>query len=343
MMMRNILLLALNDLAIAFKNKTFFLILFIPLFVFVSLNLVDRADSGSGKVKIGLIQHYAYAPEITRSIDAAKKLVAVTWLQDEQQGVLLLKEHKIDGILTRNETAPGSLALLVLKKESLHTIAIVQNFSALQKAAEGSGPDWISDIQSLHQGGVQRETLPTWVLMLVLLIGFIILPAQIAEEKEKKLLLALLQTPIHEVQWLIAKLILGMVLIITAVLFLHLLGKFGPVHLLDYIAFIFAGSYCFSAYGIFLGFLCRNQASARTLGVIFYLPHLLPSAMSDVSQKLTTVAPFLPSYQLYQPLQSILLEDGRMADMTFDWVYLLLLGSLMFYLSYLLMKRRWLM
>jgi len=343
MMMRNILILAFNDLAIAFKNKTFFLILFIPLFVFVSLNLVDRADPDSSKVKIGLVQDYAYAPEITRSVNAAEKLVEVTWVQDEKEGVLLLKEHKIDGILTRNEKAPGSLALLVLKKDSLHTIAIVQNFSALQKAAEGNGPDWITGIKSLHQGGVQRETLPTWILMLVLLIGFIILPAQVAEEKEKKLLLALLQTPIHEVHWLIAKLILGMILIITAVLFLHLLGKFGPVHLFDYIAFIAVGSYCFSAYGIFLGFLCRNQASARTLGVIFYLPHLLPSAMSDVSERLTAVAPFLPSYQLYEPLQSILLEDGRMADMTFDWVYLFLLGSLMFYLSYLLMKRRWLM
>ena len=342
-MMRNILVLAFNDLGIALKNKTFFLILFIPLFVFVSLNLVDRADSDSSKVKIGLIQHDAYAPEITRSVNATEKLVEVTWVQDEKEGVRLLKEHKLDGILTGNEKAPGSLALLVLKKDSLHTIAIVQNFSALQKAAEGSGPDWITGIKSLHQGGVQRETLPTWILMLVLLIGFIILPVQVAEEKEKKLLIALLQTPIHEVQWLIAKLILGMVLIITAVLFLHLLGKFGPVHLFDYIAFIVVGSYCFSAYGIFLGFLCRNQASARTLGVIFYLPHLLPSAMSDVSQKLTAVAPLLPSYQLYQPLQSILLEDGRMADMTFDWVYLFLLGSLMFYLSYLLMKRRWLM
>lgn len=342
-MMKNILILVFNDLAIAFKNKTFFLILFIPLFVFVSLNLVDRVNSDSSKVKIGLIQQYTYAPEITRSVNAAEKLIEVTWVQDEKEGVLLLKEHKIDGILTRNEKAPGSLALLVLKKDSFHTIAIVQNISALQKAAEGNGPDWITDIKSLHQGGVQRETLPTWILMLILLIGFIILPAQVAEEKEKKLLLALLQTPIHEVQWLIAKLILGMVLIITAVLFLHLLGKFGPVHLFDYIAFIVAGSYCFSAYGIFLGFLCRNQASARTLGVIFYLPHLLPSAMSDVSQKLTAVAPFLPSYQLYQPLRSILLEDGRMVDMTFDWVYLFLLGSLMFYLSYLLIKRRWLM
>ena len=342
-MMKNILVLTLNDLAIALKNKTFILILFIPLFVFVSLNLLDQPDTESKKVKVGLLEHYIYAPEITRSLSSAEKLIALVWVQDEQEGVRLLKEHRIDGVLTRNEKTSGGLALLVLKKDSLHTIAIMQNFSALQKQAEWKNPDWISDIRSLHQGGMQRETLPTWILMLVLLIGFIILPAQVAEEKEKKLLLALLQTPIHEVQWLIAKLILGMVLAITAVLFLHLLGNFSPLHLFDYIVFIVTGSFCFSAYGIFLGFLCRTQASARTLGVIFYLPHLLPSAMADVSQKLTAVAPFLPSYQFYQPLQSILLEDGRLADMTYDWVYLLLLGSIMFYLSYLLMKKRWLM
>ncbi len=341
--MRNILLLSINDLAIALKNKTILLILFIPLFVFISLNLLDGTDAKVGKIKIGLIQDYAYPSEITRSVKAAGKLIEVTWIQNEAQGMRLLKEHKIDGMLTNNDKAPGNLALLVLKKESLHTIAIVQSFSALQKAAEGDRPSWISDIRSLHEGGIQRDTLPTWILMIVLLVGFIILPAQVAEEKEKKLLLALLQTPIHEVQWLIAKLVLGMVLIITAILFLHLLSNFGPVHLFDYIALIVAGSFCFSAYGIFLGFLCRSQASARTLGVMFYLPHLLPSAMADVSQKLTSVAPFLPSYQLYEPLQSILLEDGSMAHMTFDWLYLLLLGSLMCYLSWLLMKKRWLM
>ena len=176
-MMRNILVLACNDLAIAFKNKTFFLILFIPLFVFVSLSLVDRHDSESGKVKIGMIQNYAYAPEIAQSIKADDKLFDVTWIQNEMEGIRLLKERKIDGILSKNEKTSGSLALLVIKKDSLQTILIVQNFSALQKAAEGRGPDWITNIKSIHQGGIQKETLPTWILMLVLLIGFIILPA----------------------------------------------------------------------------------------------------------------------------------------------------------------------
>lgn len=342
-MMRNILILAFNDLAIAFKNKTFFLILFIPLFVFVTLNLVDVAGVEASKIKIGLVQQEAFTPEITQSISAAENLIEITWVENMEKGIRLLTERKIDGILTRNEAETDSLALIVLKKDSIQTVAIMQTFSALQKAAEGGRPDWITGIQALHKGGIQRETLPTWVLMLVLLIGFIILPAQVAEEKEKKLLLALLQTPITEAQWLIAKLILGMLLTLAAVLFLHLLGKFGPVHLFDYIAILLAGSFCFSAFGIFLGFLCRSQASARTLGVIFYLPHLLPSAMADVSQTLTTVAPLLPSYQLYKPLQSILLENASLTDMTFDWIYLILLGSLMFVLSYLLMKKRWLM
>lgn len=342
-MMRNILILLANDLAIAFKNKTFLLILFVPLFVFATLNLVDENNTQSSAVKIGLLQGNTYSPEFISSIKAADKRIAVTWITNETQGLRLLKDHQIDGVLTKDENVLGGLTLRVLKKESVHTIAIVQNVSALQKAAEGTGPDWISDIRSLHEGGIQRQTLPTWILMLVLLIGFIILPAQIAEEKEKKLLLALLQTPIHEAHWLIAKLLLGMVLIIAAVLFIHVLGRFGAVNLFDYLAIILVGSFCFSAYGVFLGFLCRNQASARTLGVIFYLPHLLPSAMSDVSEKLTSVAPFLPSYQLYQPLQAILLEDGKLANMSFDWGYLFLLGSLLFYLSYRLMKKRWLM
>lgn len=342
-MIRNILALTFNDLAVALKNKTIYLILFIPFFVFLSLKLIDRTDVEVSKIRIGLMQNYAYAPQIMHSVKAAEKIIEVTWVQNEEDGSRLLKEKKIDGVLLRNEKKTDSLVLLVLKKESILTLAILESFSALQKAAEGNSASWITDIKTLHAGGIQRQTLPTWILMLVLLVGFIILPAQVAEEKEKKLLLALLQTPIREAQWLIAKVITGMVLIMIAVVFLHLLGRFGVGNLFGYLAFIAAGSFCFSAFGIFLGFLCRSQASARTLGVVFYLPLLLPSALSDFSQKMTAVAPILPSYHFFEPLKSILLEDGSIANMSFELVYLLFVGSITFYLSFLLMKRRWLM
>jgi len=58
---------------------------------------------------------------------------------------------------------------------------------------------------------------------------------------------------------------------------------------------------------------------------------------------LTVVAPLLPSYQFYAPLQSILLEDDRITNMLFDLTYLFLAGAVMFYLSHVLMKKRWLM
>jgi ABC-2 type transport system permease protein len=336
-MIKNIIILTFNDLAVALKNKTLFLILFIPLFVFLSLRLVDRTDSSKAiKVKIGFIQEYAYNPKIIQNIKSTNDVVEAVWIKSEDEGKIFLKEHKLDGVMI------GS-TLLVLKKESLHTLAIVQTFSALQKASEGNNSNWITDIKPLHEGGLQRQSLPTWVLMLVLLVGFIILPSQVAEEKEKKLLLAILQTPVHEIQWLIAKLIMGIVLIIISVLLLHLLNNFWPSNIIAYLAFLFVGSYCFSAFGILLGFLCRNQASARTLGLIFYLPLLLPSALSEFSQKLAALAPFLPSYQFYGPLQSILLENGRVANSLFEWIYLFSLGTFLFYLSYLLMKKRWLM
>jgi ABC-2 type transport system permease protein len=342
-MIRNIITLALNDLAIAFKNKTIYLILFIPLFVFLSLKFVDQKDTNFQKIKIGLIQKEKYSPVIIESIRASDKVFAIFWFSSEAEGKKRLKEKIVDGILIKSEKEPRSLELLVLTKASVQTLAIVESFSALQIAAEGNSKNWISGIKPLQDSGIQQQTLPTWILMLVLLVSFIIIPAQVADEIEKKLLHGLLQTPMRESEWLLAKLFSGMILIHLAVIFLHLLGNFEFGNSLSYLAFMGVGSFCFSSFGIFLGFLCRNQASARTLGVLFYLPLLLPSALSDFSQKLNTVAYLLPSYQFYEPIKAILLEDGRISNFSLEWIYLILVGLLTFFLSYLLMKKRWLM
>ena len=342
-MIRNIITLTVNDLAIAFKNKTIYLILFIPLFVFLSLQFVDQKNEELQTIQIGLIQNVEYSPVIIQSLKAADTVFVVSWPATEEEGRRWLKEKKIDGFLLKSEKEPQSLELLVLEKASFQTIAIVEGFSALQIAVEGKSKNWLSDIKSLRDSGIQRQTLPTWILMLVLLVGFIVIPAQIAEEKEKKLLLGLLQTPVRECEWLFAKLFLGMILIHLAVIFLHLLGKFEVENSLSYCAFIGIGSFCFSSFGIFLGFLCRTQASARTLGVLFYLPLLLPSALSDFSQKLHSFAPVLPSYQFYGPIKAILLEGSGISSFPLEWIYLCFVGLVTSLFSYLLLKKRWLM
>lgn len=181
--------------------------------------------------------------------------------------------------------------------------------------------------------------------MLVLLVGFIVMPAQVAEEKEKKLLLGLLQTPIHEVEWLVSKVMYGTILIVMAALFLHLLTNFDLDFItgLNYFSLLIAGGICFCSFGVLVGFLCRTQASARTLGVLFYLPHLLPSALADFSKSLNSVAPFIPSYQFYRPIRLLLLEGGGVPFFTGELLVLLGVGIFTALLSYVLMKRRWLM
>jgi len=344
-MIRNVVILTFNDLAIAFKNKTLYLILFIPLFVFVALKLVDGNDPNVQKVKIGLLEKGNYPPAMIQSLQSADRAFAVSWHPNEEEGKRWLKERNGDGILVPSGKEAEGCDLIVLAKASFQTVAIVENVSGLQRALEGKSKNWISEIRPLQESAIQRQMLPTWILMLVLLVGFIILPAQVAEEKEKKLLLGLLQTPIREVEWLLAKVCLGMILIGVAALFLHLLTKFDFDHGggLYYLAFLMAGGFCFSSFGIFVGFLCRTQASARTLGVLFYLPHLLPSALADFSKTLNTVAPLLPSYQFYQPVKSILLEGGGVSDFPLELISLFGVGLFTSFLSYRLMKKRWLM
>ncbi|MFH7326091.1 ABC transporter permease [Desulfurivibrio sp. C05AmB] len=342
-MMRNIIILTCNDLAIAFKNRSIYLIFFIPLFVFVTLQLVDEEGNGQTPLNIGIINTVIYPDRIVESMQAAEQLFTITRLADAEEGRRQLMAKKIDGVLLGSAESSGGVELLVLSKGSQVTLALVERISGLEAAVEGDRLRWLTAIRPLHDSGVQQQTLPTWILMLVLLVGCIIIPAQIAEEKEKKLLLGMLQTPVHEAEWLLAKLGLGMILILLAIIFLHLLGQFAVTNIFSYAAFIGLGSFCFTALGIFLGFICRSQASARTLGVMVYLPMLLPPALADFSRQLSTLAPLLPSYQFYEPTRAILLEGGKIASYPLEVLSLVLIGTLCLLFSSRLLKKRWLM
>ena len=51
-MIRTVITLLAHDLAVAFKNKTLYLVVCIPLIVYATLMLVDPANAGATRVKI---------------------------------------------------------------------------------------------------------------------------------------------------------------------------------------------------------------------------------------------------------------------------------------------------
>ncbi|MCX6992384.1 MAG: ABC transporter permease [Kiritimatiellaeota bacterium] len=343
-MISTVITLLTHDLAVAFKNKTLFLIVCIPLFVYATLTLVDPTKAGTARMNIALLQSESYAPIVLENIQWAHDQFAVRWVSTAEEATRLLKERKVDGILMHDGGDVPRMLLTVVRQASVETLTIMQRLSALQTAAEGKGPSWIASVRPLQTSSIKRQTLPTWILMMVLLVSFIVLPAQVAEEKEKQLLLGWLQTPVRESEWLVSKLVYGIVLMLTSVVVLQLMGgEPSCAHGVIYLAMLCAGGFCFGALGICLGLLCRNQASARTLGILCYLPLLLPAALSDMSQELRSIAPLVPSYHFYEPIRAMLLEDSGLGSFTHAWSSLVAIGLLACLVSHRLIKKRWLM
>lgn len=343
-MMRIITQLLRHDLAAALKSKTIYLIICIPLFVYSVLTLVDPSGARDQRVKIALVEAVQYAPVFLESMTTAPGHFAVQWVADKEEAIRMLKEREVDGILAPYEGDADRLLLTVVQQDSTQTLVIMQRLSALQASPAGRDQGWIAAIQSLQAATVKQQTMPTWILMMVLIVSFIVLPVQVAEEKEKHLFLGWMQTPVREVEWLAGKLVYGILLMLASVLVLHLMGQTpsGAMGVL-YLAIICAGGFCFAAMGICIGLLCRNQASARTLGLIFYLPMLLPAALSDMSAELRNIAPLIPSYYFYGPVRALLLEGGGGGRFIQSWISLVVIGLLVCYASYRLLKKRWLM
>ena len=107
------------------------------------------------KKNIGLIQTEQYAPVIVKAITSAGQLFTILPVSNEDEGKRWIKEKKIDGLLLRSVGEHQSVVLVVLKKESLQALSIVESLSALQKAAEGKSASWIMDITPLQEGGIQ--------------------------------------------------------------------------------------------------------------------------------------------------------------------------------------------
>ena len=340
-MFRHVIMLVAHDLAVAFKNKTLILLVCIPLFVYGTLLLVDRSDADPAAIRLGFLATEPIDTALREHVESAPATFSVQEVADRDEGFRLLKARSVDGLVVPDDEDPARVAVIVLNKGAA-TLAIAQRMAALQIAVEGDRASWLSALHSLQSDALELQAMPTWILMVVLLVAFIVIPAQVAEEKESQTLLGLLQTPMREGEWLAAKLLYGMILMCAAVLALLALGKALAVPWTFWISLL-AGCFVFGAMGVALGFLCRNQASARTLGVIVYLPLLLPAALSDQSHSFRRIAPFLPSHAFFGPIQSILLDHEGAAAFPVQWLMLVLMGGLACLGSYRLMRVRWLM
>lgn len=342
-MIKRLYSLVVHDLAVAFKNRSVYLIAAIPLLIFASLVWVDSSHGPRAKSRVGIVRDLAYPAAMIASLEAAPELFQVVRVRDASEGKTHLSEKLIDGLILPGDGKKSGGSLVVVRRESIQTIAILEGVNALQKALRGADVDWIESINPMNDGGIQQQSLPTWILMIALLVGFIILPTQVAEEKEKKQTLGLFQTPLDEHEWLMSKLLVGFILILGAASLFHILNLVPSKNWLGSLIFLGLGSFYVCSAGLLMSMFCKTQASARAFGLVLYLPHLLPSALADFSQKMNVLARFIPSYQFYEPMKTFLLIGGGIAPFYGEALLLLIGGGLCYTLACGLLKRRWLL
>lgn len=337
--MLNIALLTFHDLATAARNKTLCLVLFAPLFIVLVMTLIDHSDSRQSW-NIGLLRDASYPPDFIEALSSMGNTFRATYFTSIGEADRWLKSRSGDGVLLPS-AGGDSMTIEILDRTSVASLGLVEGVQALQQSREET-PGWVGEVRYLRDTVLERQMLPAWILMLVLLVGFIVLPAQVAEEKEKRLLLGILQTPVRELEWLIAKVFAGILLVALAVVIFQLLAgyAFSVPSLSGYLVFTVAGAFCFGAIGVLIGLLCRTQASARTLGVMVYIPHLLPSALSDYSSALREFEPWIPSSPLYLSLRALILEEGSPVDFLMQLAFLSALGLIALLLAYGIVRKR---
>ena len=342
-MIFNVLILACHDIAVAFRNKSIFVLVFVPLLVGLAFRVTEDQVGGRHPSHIALIYGESYPEEMISSLPAMRKIMKVDWIDSADIAPSKLRDKTFDGVLLTNNTVPPRVELLVHRKHAVTTVTIIENIAAIQRGREGQSPNWIAGVTAIRKETRLAETIPTWVLMNLLLVGLLMIPAQVAGEKEGKQLLGILMTPAHEAEWLGAKLIMGVSLSLFSVFLLHIFCQQNVANLFSYLVFLSVGSLYFSSIGILLGSLCETQASARALGICFYIPHLLPPALADFSQKMAAIASFIPSIQFYLPIKSILIDDSQAMLFLPESLYLTAGATIALISSMILIRRRWLM
>ena len=89
----------MNDLIYSVKNKGFYLILFIPLFIFVSENLLDKNRSDPNRIKLAVLENATDPQQLLTALKSSAAAVELVNVETVAAGEERVRERKADGFL----------------------------------------------------------------------------------------------------------------------------------------------------------------------------------------------------------------------------------------------------
>ncbi|HLV10683.1 MAG TPA: ABC transporter permease [Halanaerobiales bacterium] len=328
----------LKDLIEALRNKTFLIVILLPLLASLFFSVINNAEMDR-IFTVGIIEddNSSFLEFVEENIG---NFTAVNY-SDFEQGETALEKGSIEGLILINND--DSFTLYIDSQQSLTYYFLKDSIQEFIKLYKGIRPEVDIEVVPVNVSGVHWSFLPVWITITITMIGVVVLSGNIAEEKESKTLDALLVTPAEPRDILLGKGCAGIILIFLTVFIMFLVNRVfitDPFQILTIFALIVVAALCFSAIGLFIGNIAGSQSTARSLSTIIYFPLLFPALIYDLSEFTRTVAVIFPTFHLLKGLEKLLFyQEG--ASTAWFHIFILASFSVVFIVITLLSFRGW--
>jgi ABC-2 type transport system permease protein len=277
--------------------------------------------------------------EINKNIFPKMLFKEVIEIKNIERGKKLLEKGKVHGIITISKGLKEVKVILDDSESSKSMMIRTIVEKVLNKHFNISLP--ISLTFEKYRGLTPKQRmLPMWILMGIFMIGLTVIPKSISSEKEKKTLDALLLTPITETDFLLSKIIWGILLMVANVVILLQLNDGMMGNWLSVTVITLTGVIASASLGIFIATISPTESIASMISTFLLLIMILSSTIGQISDKAEKFTYFLPSYHLSEGfLKSALFNK----DITFIWQHVLFLfvwGLFFMSLSFIRLSKR---
>jgi len=298
---------------------------------FLKLAVVDRANSKFTeflkKNSFGMI-----TVKKLKNTEEAKKLTGAGYFH-----ALVILPENFDGEIIQGR-APD-LEMWVDSTNFTGAAALEVILSRMLYMFKGQPPPATIILKNIRgtQVGPESTLLPSWLLF-SLLGTFMIVAMSIIEERERKTLSAILVSPCRLPDILIGKGMLGFLLTFSCALIILTLNKGFTGSIVLNLAIIILGTAFFSLLGVFLGLILPGSTAAQSAGSILYIGLLLPAITSDFNPSVKTFAKMLPSYYIYDGINTAMYSGGGAAKLAPHFIILAVSVAAAFTASLLALK-----
>lgn len=343
---RGFLALLRKEAIAAITNQVFIVLFGVPVIIATFLGLAFSSDrQAAAPVALVLPAGAVHAEQLDSAIRAFPSLRVAGTYRDVGSALALAKEGRAVAVIDLTEARLGSRgpegSVSVIIDETRPVLSEVVR-ATLQAwiFQEGSTPTANIRISVLRGVSPRDSSIPLWLLIAALSVSMGSVPLLVTDEKEHRTLDALLVTPLGATTIVLAKAVLGTVAVLLMSGLIVGLNRTSVASPLLLFVALLIGAASLVCFGLLIGTLAPNQASAAPVASVMMLLLILPVILGELAT--TPVAPvtqLLPTYHVNVLVSAAVFGGTTLPDPAIRLAYLATFGVASFALAVWSMRR----